>query len=176
MPCRHLLERANLTACLSLSHTASELAANYADDAVMGELYADVLMNLTTAYAAYGQRQLALKFAEMHMTQRIKVERALNRTPDSEMSFEAMAHTALSLGLILNGRYEEAIKYAAQGRELLKRKPSFVADNYWPHWGFTYHAWALIGLEKYDEALPLILDTLRWRERHFGRDDTESLK
>jgi hypothetical protein len=92
MPCRHLLERANLTACLSLSHTASELAANYADHAVMGELYADVLMNLTTAYAAYGQRQLALKFAEMHMTQRIKVERALNRTPDSEMSFEAMAH------------------------------------------------------------------------------------
>jgi hypothetical protein len=142
----------------------------------MGELYADVLMNLTTAYAAYGQRELALKYAEMHIDQRIRVERAIGRTPNSEMSFEGMAYTALSLGLILNERYEEAIKYAAEGREILKRLPSFGANNYWPHWAYTYHAWALIGLGRYSEALPLILDTLRWRERHFGRDDTESLK
>lgn len=142
----------------------------------MGEAHADILMSLTMAYGSLGERSLTLEYAQRHFEERIAFERSIGRTPDSEFSFEGMAYTALALGLILNERYEEAIPLCVTGREVHERAPGFHNDVYWPHWAYAYHAWALIGLGRPDEALPLVLQTLAWRERHYGPRDTESLK
>jgi len=170
----HLLERANFDASLQLAKLALEISRTHEED--MGELYADVLMSLCMAYASCGDREQSLHFAKLHFDQRLAVEARIGMTADSEMSLQGMAYTALALGLLLNERFEEAIPLCLKGKELHERSPGFLTDVYWPHWAYAYHAWALIGLNREKEALPLILKTLEWRERHYGPNDTESLK
>lgn len=142
----------------------------------MGELYADTLMCLSSSYAALGQMEPTLKYAQRHFDQRIAVERSLGRTADSEMSMEAMGYTALALGMILAERYEEAASLCVTGRRLHERRPAFARGLYWPYWADAYHAWALIGLGRAADALPSMLAAIKWRERHFGLNDTESTK
>jgi hypothetical protein len=167
--CRHMLERSNYDDCLMLGEIALDIARRHQDN--MLEIYADTLMNIYDANAIFGQCKTALQFAEWHFDARIRAERALERTPNSEFSFEGMAYTALAYGLILNDRFKEAISLCLTGREVHCRAPGFHSDVYWPHWTYAYHAWALIGLRRPDEALPLMVETLQWRERHYGPDD-----
>jgi hypothetical protein len=169
-----LLERANFADCLKLANLAHLISAANKD--ILGEAYADVLMTESTAYAALGNGERCLHYGQLHFDQRIAFERSIGRTPESELSFEAMAYTALALGLILNERYEEAIPLCEEGRIKHEMVDAFREDRYWPHWAHAYNAWALIGLNRAEEALPSVIETLRWRERHFGVNDTESLK
>lgn len=140
----------------------------------MREEAADMFMTLSTAYSALGDRAMCLKYAQLHFEQRIAFERSIGRSPESEVSFEAMAYTALALGMIMNERFYEALALAEEGRIKHEMVQAFRDDTYWPQSAYAYIAWALIGLGREGEAEPYVLDTLKWRERHFGIDSTDS--
>ncbi|KAF4461388.1 NB-ARC and TPR domain [Fusarium albosuccineum] len=169
----YLKERNNWDLSLELARVSLDiLEAHQKDD--MAELYADILMSLASTHNALGNRVEGLKYAREHFQQRLYVED--NKGVNGNYAYRGMAYTQMAVGLLTNHRYTEAIHYAEAGREILEKAPEYRQDTYWPHWAYWYHAWGLIGLEKPEEARPLLLKTLQWRERHYGADDTESMK
>ncbi|CAG8961984.1 hypothetical protein HYFRA_00014029 [Hymenoscyphus fraxineus] len=141
----------------------------------MAEQYTDISMSLSSSYHYLGDGMLGLKYTRAHFKQRILVE---DSKPPLERDdvFRAMACIELSLRWLLNNNYEAAIAYALQGRQLLQETKEFVEDVYWPHWADYHHAWALIGLNRAVEARPILTEMLKWRQRHYGDNDVESMK
>jgi tetratricopeptide (TPR) repeat protein len=170
---RYLEERNDWTTSLTLAKTSLAILSRE-KDSTLGYLYADVLFLLAVTYDSLGDLENAMEYARQHFEQRISVENAAGENGD--LSFRAMAYTQLALGSVGTNDFEKAILLAETGREMLEKTEEYKNDTYWPHWAYWSHAWALIGLQRFDEALPLIETTLRWRERHYGMDDTESMK
>lgn len=173
MTTRHFNERGNLDRLFSLSDLALSLLKGREDE--LRELYADILMSLSSSYLKLGIATQGLQHAEAHFEQRLRVENA-KPYEQRDQSFSAMAYTELSLARLVNQNYEEAVALARQGRDMLEQIPEFKADQYWPHWADFHHAWGLIGLGRAEEARPILMELLTWRERHYGKFDTESMK
>ncbi|KAI8632560.1 P-loop containing nucleoside triphosphate hydrolase protein [Xylariaceae sp. FL1651] len=140
----------------------------------MAELYADVLMSLASASNNLGDRELGLKYSIEHFKQRLFVEDA--KKQDGSYKERAMAYTELAAARLQYNDYHEVVELSKIGRRLLEKYPKYLEDTYWPHWADYFHAYGLIGLGRYDEALSIVLATLQWRQRHYGKDDTESMK
>jgi plasmid replication initiation protein len=158
---------------LSLAELARGTLENHESE--MGEQYADLLMSLSSTYNCLGEAVEGLKYAQAHFKQRIHVEdsKALAERDDQS---RVMAYTELALGWLLNNNYEEAKSQAIKGRQILEGTKEFINDTCWSHWADYHHAWALIGLDRAEEARPIVLELLKWRQRHYGDDDTESMK
>ncbi|KAI1346208.1 hypothetical protein F5Y01DRAFT_322036 [Xylaria sp. FL0043] len=169
----YLEERNDWTTSLALAKTSLAILSQQQDPS-MGYLHADVLFLLAVTYDALSDAENGMKYARQHFKQQILVEDAAGENGD--LSFRAMAYTQLACASVTSGEFEEAILHAKMGRSLLEKTEEYKNDTYWPHWADWSHAWALIGLRRYDEALPLVVTTLQWRERHYGVDDTESMK
>ena len=132
-------------------------------------------MSLSSSYHCLGDAVQGFKYARAHFKQRIHVE---DSKPQAERddTFRAMAYTELALGWLLNNNYNEAKAFATEGRQILEGTKEFIEDLYWPHWADCHHAWALIGLDRAEEARPILTEMLKWRQRHYGDNDVESMK
>lgn len=141
----------------------------------MAEQRADVLMSLSATYHCLGDPVLGPQYARLHFEQRL-----LNEDPKpldgKDLGDTAMAYTELALAALMKNDYNEAISLAVQGRAILVKTRVYLEDTYWPHWADYHQAWALIGLGRAEEARPLLIKMLEWRVRHYGNDDTESMK
>ncbi|KAK0649807.1 heterokaryon incompatibility protein-domain-containing protein [Cercophora newfieldiana] len=169
----HLKECGNWDRSLSLAHLALKVVQEREFE--MGEQYADILMTLSSTYHCIGERARGLQYAQAHFTQRILVEDGKSPV-ERDDALRAMAYTELSLARLANGEYEEAITLAVQGRILLEETADFIEDVCWPHWADYYHAWSLIGLDKVEEARPIVEDMLEWRRQNVKSHATESIK
>ena len=135
-------------------------------------LLADVLFCLSTLAADRNQAVDALVYAQRHFDVRM----ALERKKKSVGRHGGLAYTELGLGLLLNGRYQEAIDTSRAGKALLLELPSFKEGKYWPDFAVIHEVLALIGLDRDDEAIPLLEEAIRFREKRFGPNDTQSFK
>lgn len=135
-------------------------------------LLADILSCLVDCTAVQNQPKETLELAERHFKVRMRTERAkpaLGR-------HAGMAYSEMALGLMLNERFEEAIEYARKAREIVMELPLFKEGKYWPHFAVAYEGICLLGLGRGKEAIPMLQDALKFRERRFGPNDTESFK
>lgn len=82
----------------------------------------------------------------------------------------------LSMACMLIDRYEEAIEHCLLSENLDKKHPENLADKEWPHFARIYRAWALAELDRYDEAVAILMKTINWRLATYDLDDTQSVK
>jgi hypothetical protein len=141
----------------------------------MEEEYADILMSLSSTYHCLGDPAQGHRYAIAHFEQRLLIEDA--KPPEQrDDSFRAMAYTELALAWLLNKDYERALALAVEGRQMLEGTQYFINDQYWPHWADYHRSWALVGMDRAEEARPILEEMLSWRQRHYGVEDTESMK
>jgi hypothetical protein len=110
----------------------------------------------------------------MHFKQRLIAQDAIP-LEIRDLSFTGMAYTELALGSLMEGDYQEAIRLAIAGRGILEKTPEFLNNTYWPHWADYHHAWALIGMDKAEQARPILEKMLEWRSK-YCKDEGESMK
>ena len=134
--------------------------------------HADALFCLICHFAGANRPELLLTLAKTHFDIRMEME---NQNP--RLGFDAgVAHSQMALALLRNDRYEETINYAIISRHIEEKTPEYRSGEYWPFWAIMYHALALLGLDRGDDAVDMLLETLRWREAKYGPDDTESFQ
>jgi len=170
---RHLKECGNWDQSLSLAELALGILKQHKSE--MAEQYADILMSLPSSYHCLGNRVKGLQYAEAHFKQRMLVQEA-KPAAERDYGFTAMAYTELSLARLMNDDYDDAIALAVQGRRLLEQTPEFLNRTYWPHWADYHHAWSLIGLDRAEEARPILQNMLEWRRQTLQSHETESMK
>ena len=143
---------------------------DYSDDYGQNEqvLLADVLFGLSSLAADQNHAADALAYSRRHFDVRMALV--------SVGRFGGLAYTELGLGLLLNDHFQEALDASRAGKALLVELPSFKEGTYWPDFAVIHEVLALIGLERDDEAIPLLEESIRFREKRFGRDDTQSFK
>jgi len=173
-PHRHLKECGDWDRSLSLAELALGILKEHESE--MAELYADILMSLSSGYHCLGDRVKGLQYAEAHFKQRMLVQKAKPAAAERDDGFTAMAYTELSLARLMNGDYGHAIALAVQGRRLLEQTPEFRNRTYWPHREDYHHAWSLICLGRAEKARPILKRMLKWRRRHVQKHETESMK
>ncbi|KAI1363721.1 hypothetical protein F5Y08DRAFT_235591 [Xylaria arbuscula] len=171
----YLIERNNFALSLDLANF-SEMLLIGSTTVEMAVLRADIVYSVASTYNHLGDADRALPYAELHFKLRMEVEDVLDTQGKGDHSYRAIAFNQLASTMCTSNKFTEAIEFAKKGRRLLEGTPEFLNDTYWPHWVDFFHAWGLIGLKRYDEALPIMTATLEWRKRHYGPDDTESMK
>ena len=135
-------------------------------------LLADILFCLSTLFADQSQAGEALKYSARHFDVRMKIERkkhAIGR-------HGGLAYTELGLAYLLNDRFEEAINVCRAGKALLVELPLFKEGKYWPDFAVIHEVLSLMGLQRDNEALPLLQEALNFRRNRYGPDDTQSFK
>ena len=147
---------------------------NYSDDYGQNEqvLLADVLFCLSALAADRNQAADTLAYAQRHFDVRM----ALERKKISMGRHAGLAYTELGLGLLLNDRYQEPIDRNRAGKALLVGLPSFKEGKSYPDFAVIHDVLALIGLDRDDEAIPLLEEAIRFREKRFVPNDTQSFK
>jgi tetratricopeptide (TPR) repeat protein len=167
---RYLTERGNFESAMPLYKLALVICEEQAD--AIPELFADILFSLSSMYGELNNPSEALKYARRHFDQRMKVE----NQKDSLGIYAGMAHSELALGLLLNGRYEEAIENSRIARQILEKIPIYLSGDYWPHWAIIHEAWSLLGLNRPEEAVEILEESVKWRQNKYGPDDKEDHK
>jgi hypothetical protein len=87
-----------------------------------------------------------------------------------------LAYTEMALGMLLNGRLEEAIQYSRDGKALLVELEQFKTGKYWPDFAVIHETLALICLGRSEEGIPSLEASIAFREKRYGPNDTESFK
>lgn len=157
---------------LSLAHFCLEAIEPFREG--HGEVYADILMTLSSTYHCLGDAANGLRYAQAHFEQRTRNED--EKGEHGNLLLRGMGYTELALAKLHNKQYDEALLLASQGLSILKQSPEFLQDDYWPHFAVYHAAWALIGLGRGKEAIPMLDEMLRWRRRKYGENQTESMK
>lgn len=121
-------------------------------------------MTLSNTYHSLNLPHLALPYADAHFDQRILVEDG-KAPEDRDDAYRAMAYTELALARLMGEDYEDAITLALQGRVLVEETKGFAEGWYWPYWADFWHAWGLIGLDRAEEARPVVEEMLKWRRK-----------
>ena len=133
---------------------------------------ADAMFCLSSHAADTNQFKLHLELAQRHFDQRMKIE----NQKASLGQGAGMAHSEMALAYLLNENYERAIQHSVISRQINEKTPKFLSGAYWPFFSIIHHAQALQGLNRDQEAIDMLLETLRWREARFCPNDTESFK
>ena len=167
---RHVAEKGNFRVTEGMFSSALRICEKHADE--MPELFADALFCSGSYASDTNQFKLHLKFAKRHFDQRMKVE---DQKPSLGLG-AGMAHSEMGLAYLLNDMYDESIEHCKLSRQINEKTPIFLSGSYWPFFAIIHHAQSLIGLNKEEEAVDMLLDTLRWREAKYGPNDTESFK
>ena len=137
----------------------------------MPKLFADVLFCLSSVSQGVNENAKMYTYARRHLQQRLKVEDGKESSLDVGMAYSEMGYAFLA-----NDMYDKAIECCETSSAIYKKTPEYLSGDYWPHFAISHQAWALLGLHRGEEAVPMLLETLRWRESKFGKDDTESAK
>jgi hypothetical protein len=138
----------------------------------MPELLADAYFCCSSHAYDTNQFHKVMEFAKKHYQQRMQVE---EKKPSLGLK-AGMAHSEMGLAYLLNNSYEKVIEHSITARQINEKTPEFLSGTYWPFFAIIHHAQALLGLDREDEAVDMLLETLRWREARYGADDTESFK
>lgn len=117
--------------------------------------------------------QKHLMYAERHYEVRMKLH-AIAPVPHIQLGM-AYTQRAAANGQV-GGRDEEAIEQAKLGKAVLVQYPGYVRGEYWPFYAVLYEILPLMALGRDEEATALLLDTIAWREKRFGVDDTQSFQ
>jgi tetratricopeptide (TPR) repeat protein len=138
----------------------------------MPDLLADAVFCVGSYASDTNQFPSHLKYALRHFDLRMALEEGkLERGRDS-----GMAHSEMGLAYLLNGQYEKSIEHSIISRQIYEKIPDFLNGSYWPFFAIIHHAQSLLGLDREEEAVDMLLETLRWREAKYGPGDTESFK
>ena len=135
-------------------------------------LLADILFCLATLSADQNHPKETLKYAERHFDVRMKAEKRKQTIGRHGGS----AYTKLGLAYFLNDRFQEAVDANRAGRAILVQLPLFKEGEYWPDFAVIHEVLALLGLNRDDEAMPLLEEAIEFRRKRFGPDDTQSFK
>ncbi|KAL8792441.1 MAG: hypothetical protein Q9195_004974 [Heterodermia aff. obscurata] len=163
----YLRERGNSDSAHKILKQA--LAICEESDQQMPKLFADALFCLSSVSSELNKCEEMYIYARRHLMQRLKVEN------QQELSLDVgMAYSEMGFAFYLNDMYEKAIECCDRSSAIYKKTPEFLSGEYWPHFAISHRAWALLGLGRGGEAVQGLLDTLRWRESKYGKDDTES--
>jgi hypothetical protein len=167
---RHIAEKGNFKVAEGMFASALKICEESPEE--MPELLADALFCCGSHASDTNHFKLHMDFAQKHFDQRMKVE----QRKSSLGLGTGMAYSEMGLACLLNNMYEKAIEYSITARQINEKTPEFLSGSYWPFFAIIHHAQALIGLDREDEAVDMILETLRWREEKYGPNDTESFK
>ena len=135
-------------------------------------LLADVVFCLATISVDHNQPAKALTYAKRHF----EVRMAAEKKKKAFSRHGGLAYTELALAYVLNERFEEAIVASRAGKALLVQLPLFKEGKYWPDFAVIHEVFALIGLKRDAEAVPLLRGGIAFREKRFGLNDTQSFK
>ena len=117
---------------------------------------ADAIFYLSSHAADTNQFKLHLELARRHFDQRMKIENQ-NATLGQGAG---MAHSEMALAYLLNQNYERANEHSIISRQINEKTPKFLCGEYWPFFGIIHHAQALQGLNRDEEAVDMLLETL----------------
>ncbi|KAH8591407.1 P-loop containing nucleoside triphosphate hydrolase protein, partial [Bisporella sp. PMI_857] len=168
----YLFEIGYCESSFPLLECALKLCEKHATNLEVKTLLADILFSLSSFSAEKNQPQDALQYASRHLDIRMQVEKEkphLGR-------HAGLAYTEMALGLLLNGEYEAAIRYSRDGKAILIKLEAFKAGKYWPDFAVIHEAISLIALGRGSEAIPMLKDSIAFRENKYGPNDTESFK
>ena len=135
-------------------------------------LMADILFCLAALYSYQNESGQALIYAKRHFDMRIIVE---NKKP-SIGRLGGLAYNELTLAYLLNDRFEEAIAASQAEKSIFLQLPSFQDLTEWPDSAVIHEVLALIGLNRYDEALPMLEEALEYHKGRSDPNDTQEFK
>lgn len=137
----------------------------------------DLLADTLFSFARYGEEtnmnpNQVFQFCSRHFA----LCSAANNDSLTAREDLATAHTGLAQAYLLLDDYAKAVEECQKCRVLDSQLPDVISGAAFPQFSNIYEAWGLFGLTRYDEAASLLLDVVRFRERKFGVNDTQSVK
>ena len=138
----------------------------------MLDLRADIAFNLANIASETNQFSACLTYVREHLELRLRID--ANKPMLSADS--GIAYSSLGLGLLLTGQYEEAVQHCDKSLEIYAMQPECLDGSFFPTFPYVHRALALTGAGRPLDAQEGLLAVVRWREAHYGRDDTESFK
>lgn len=153
---------------LRLAHQVCE---KYVDD------LSDLLIYTLFCLSKFGS-WTNMKAAEIHALSSRQLELCLRADDGSIEAMENVATGQSNMGMacMLVGQFEDAVVHCQRSEELDCTSPDAQAGRTWPHFARIYCAWALSGLGENKKAARILLETLAFRERTYGANDTQSVK
>ncbi|KAK7420401.1 hypothetical protein QQX98_002824 [Neonectria punicea] len=168
MSSRYQYERGNFDTAESDYNIALAIYEQHPEQTV--EDIADVLVSLSALSNELNDPQKHLGYAERHYEMRMKL-RAMKDVPHIQLG---MAYTQRASAYTQTGQYEKAIEQARMGRSVLETYPGYLKGEYWPFYAMIYEVLPLMSLGRDAEAARLLQDTVAWREKKYGVNDTQS--
>ena len=139
----------------------------------MQDLLADTLFSL----CRYGEEtgmspQLLLEYSKRHL----EISEKLNDGSDTKLDDLATSHTSLGQAYLALEDWTSAYEEIQKCKDIICNLDFIKSGEEFPQFANIYQSWALIGLERFDDAAELLLEAIRFRESKFGVDETDSLK
>ena len=168
---RYLVERSEFEAAEPILRLAHQVCEEHVDD------LSDLLIYTLFCLAKFGS-WTNMSAAEIHRISSRQLELCLRADDGSIDAMENVAtgYSNLGMACMLVGQFETAIQHCKRSEEIDCVTPDAQAGKTWPHFARIYCAWALAGLGKNEEAERILVETLAFRERTYGANDTQSVK
>lgn len=168
---RYLVERSEWKAADPMLRMALDICEQYENE--LTELLAKILFGL----AKFGSwTNMPLENVYKYSIRHHEICRKLDDGSLTSKERLASAESNLGMACMLIGEYNKAIEHCRVSEELDKENPETIAGQGWPHFARIYRAWALAALGHYEEAEGLLMETIKWRAKTYGPDDTKSVK
>ena len=136
------------------------------------DLRADIAFNLANVASETNQFPVCLRHVREHLELRL----AIDRDKSMPSADTGIAYSSLGLGLLLTGQYEDAVQQCDKSIQIYMMQPECLDGSFYPTFPHIHRALALAGAGRPLDAEEGLLSVIRWRETHFGPDDTESFK
>lgn len=145
---------------------AAKIVEQMSDPPVV--LHGDLLFSLASLAGETNDAASHLSFAQQHL----KVRMSTN-VEDKDLG---MAYAELSVSLSTNRRYEEGLEAGRRSLAIYEKTEDYLRGVYWPHFAIIHQALALIALKRGGEGIQMLEDTIAWREKRFGPNDSEDFR
>lgn len=132
------------------------------------ELRADLLFSFASLAGESNDAKDHLYYAQRHLAARLETGRR-----DKDLG---MAYAELSVSLSNNGRYLDGLEAGQESLRIYQQTEEYLRGVYWPHFAIIHQALALLALKRGAEAINMLVETINWRVRMYGVNDTESFK
>ncbi|KAJ5799666.1 uncharacterized protein N7518_001734 [Penicillium psychrosexuale] len=141
-----LQERGNFVDGKPLYALAVDLCENNSE--AMLDLRADIAFNLANVASETNQFQSCLKHVREHLHLRLRLD-AGNELASADTG---IAYSSLGLGLLLTGKYEEAVKQCDKSIEIYGKRPETLDNTFYPTFPHIHRALALTGAGRPGDA------------------------
>jgi tetratricopeptide (TPR) repeat protein len=164
--CRYLKERGSFNLAKPLLTRALALAEQRPEN--LQVLRADLLFSLGSLAGESNDAKAHLFYARQHLDARLE-----SGLQDKDLG---MGYAELSVSLSNNGMYEDALEAGKKSLDIYQQTEDYLNGSYWPHYAIIHQALALLAMNRGKEAINMLEDTLSWRVKQYGANNTESFK